>query len=884
IVDPLGNTKQQVYNAFGELEMERDPLGHTTVYDYDGRGNLSAVAYPDGSEMQTEHEIDLPVSATDALGNQWRWAYDEAGNQVEHIEPTGLATVSSYRHGLLHTVGTGYGQPTTLFYDEQHNLREAVQANGQRRTWRHDFLGRTTALTDARGNVQRRHYDLLGQLRRVDEPDGNVRWLSYDAEGNVLRAQDNNQDVTLTYTGMDWLASRAQAGTRVRYDYDTEGRLVRITNAHNRAHEFTRDAAGQLIAETRFDGQLRRYQRDAAGQVLTQWVGEQATSFAYDPAGRVTAISYPDGSQEQFTYRSDGALLEARNEQLTVTWERDTLGQVLRETQGEHTVSSTYNATGQRIALQSSLGAALALERDDYGDVARMHASGWKAHFERDAQGLEVTRTFGNGVQARWHRDALGRPVTQQIVAGRQQRRRQYRWQGPDQLTELTDSLAGITRFAYDGRGALGAALYPDGEEELRLPDAVGNLFQTPERQDREYGPAGQLLQANGTQYRYDELGNLVHKQTAAGQHWRYRWNGAGLLAEVTRPDGSIVSFAYDAMGRRICKRYKGKVTRWVWDGNKPLHEWTELELDGRNTDEVITWLFEENSFAPLAKLAGQKRYSILTDYLGTPLEMVDERGQQAWSAELNSYGRVRVLEGTRAACPFRYQGQYEDAETGLHYNRFRYYDPEAGTYISQDPIGLLGGLAPYAYVDDPHKQVDMFGLSATCPTAPRKSNPWNEFQQRAKGKDGKRGQFRNSKEAAQAYRHFRNGEYEQMAELLNLSSPHGKAVFWSGDLPAAQRYADLIKGTTMEGTPGGSIFNKWSHLETKFEGSQWGSGGPKDAQPLWEALSRKYATEATGPVTVVRNKVGQMWQNVELKVLEAKGNPITYIENAPKP
>jgi hypothetical protein len=87
-----------------------------------------------------------------------------------------------------------------------------------------------------------------------------------------------------------------------------------------------------------------------------------------------------------------------------------------------------------------------------------------------------------------------------------------------------------------------------------------------------------------------------------------------------------------------------------------------------------------------------------------------------------------------------------------------------------------------------------------------------------------------------------------------------------------------------MEGTPGGSIFNKWSHLETKFEGSQWGSGGPKDAQPLWEALSRKYATEATGPVTVVRNKVGQMWQNVELKVLEAKGNPITYIENAPKP
>jgi uncharacterized protein RhaS with RHS repeats len=92
-----------------------------------------------------------------------------------------------------------------------------------------------------------------------------------------------------------------------------------------------------------------------------------------------------------------------------------------------------------------------------------------------------------------------------------------------------------------------------------------------------------------------------------------------------------------------------------------------------------------------------------------------------------------------------------------LHYNRFRYYDPEAGTYISQDPIGLLGGLAAYVYVADPHKQVDLFGLSASCPKTPRKSNPWNEFQQRAKG-----GQFRNSAEAAKAYRHFKSGEYEK--------------------------------------------------------------------------------------------------------------------------
>ena len=735
-VDGVGNVRESHYNAHGELEMTRDPLGHTTLYAYDARGHLTGISYPDGSQVQTQFAQDLPVLSVDVMGNEWRWAYDAAGNQVARRDPDGLVTTSTYQQGLLHTVAAAGGPPTTLFYDEQLNLREVALPDGQRRRWAHDALGRVTALTDARGNTQRRAYDRIGQLRQVLEPDGNARVLTYDGEGNVVRAQDSHQDVTLAYTGLNWLASRTQAGQQVRYDYNADGDLVRITNEAGRTHQFTLDAAGQILAETRFDGQPRRFVRNAAGQVVTKLVGksEQATHYTYDLGGRVTVASYPDGSQEHFTFRPDGTLTEARNGETTVSWERDSRGRVRCETQGVHTVSSYYDAAGQRIGLASSLGAAVELTRGDYGDVAQVQANGWYARFERDAQGLETARTLSSGVQARWQYDTLGRPVVQQLVAGRQQRRRHYRWEGPDQLTELTDSATGTAHFRYDAHGALSATRYPDGTEELRLPDAVGNLFETPNRQDRQYGPGGQLRQAGGTQYHYDELGNLTHKQTAGGQHWHYRWNGVGQLVEVTRPDGALVRFAYDALGRRVSKHYKGKVTRWVWDGNKPLHEWRELALDGANTEEVITWLFEEASHAPLAKLAGQKRYSVLTDALGTPLELVDERGTTAWSAELNSYGRVRLLEGTRAACPFRYQGQYEDTETGLYYNRFRYYDPHTGSYLSQDPIGLDGGLAFYSYVPDPHQQVDIFGLSGTCPLAGAKRNPWNLFQQATKG------------------------------------------------------------------------------------------------------------------------------------------------------
>lgn len=113
------------------------------------------------------------------------------------------------------------------------------------------------------------------------------------------------------------------------------------------------------------------------------------------------------------------------------------------------------------------------------------------------------------------------------------------------------------------------------------------------------------------------------------------------------RPDGSEVSFAYYALGRRASKTYRSRTTYWVWEGDKPLYEWAELGLDGHNTEQIITWLFEEDSFAPIGKLQGITRQSILTDHLGTPIEMVDQGDQRTWQAQTTAYGRLRLSEET---------------------------------------------------------------------------------------------------------------------------------------------------------------------------------------------------------------------------------------------
>ena len=145
-----------------------------------------------------------------------------------------------------------------------------------------------------------------------------------------------------------------------------------------------------------------------------------------------------------------------------------------------------------------------------------------------------------------------------------------------------------------------------------------------------------------------------------------------------------------------------------------PLHEFKSFETRDAISNNVITWIFEEDSFSPIAKLRGEKKYSILADHLGTPIEMYQDDGSLFWERQLNANGKV-IKETHQGSCPFLFQGQYYDTEIELAYNRFRYYDVEDGRYISQDPIGLLGGLLFYEYVHDSNVYSDPLDLSSTA-------------------------------------------------------------------------------------------------------------------------------------------------------------------------
>ncbi|MBK6531959.1 MAG: RHS domain-containing protein [Deltaproteobacteria bacterium] len=333
----------------------------------------------------------------------------------------------------------------------------------------------------------------------------------------------------------------------------------------------------------------------------------------------------------------------------------------------------------------------------------------------RDAGGFEVERRMPGPVVAAWRRDAWGQPLDVTLKhPGGVGLEAGFQWGSHGEFAMRIDPAEGPTRYEYDPAGALVAARHADGTVELRLTDAAGYLYRDAGFGDRRYGPGGRVEACDGEGLGWDRDGALVSRGIPGEAGWRFGWDAHGRLAEVRRPDGLAVTYGYDALGRRARKTFGGVETQYYWDGDELAHE-------QRGAEATTTWVFEPGCFVPLAGSQGERFVGGVPDAVGAPEALTGGEGRLVWQARIDLYGVARP-QVAEVECPWRWPGQYHDAETGLHYNRFRYYDPELGRYISQDPIGLAGGLDLYAYVSDPLTQIDPYGLA--CYEANRSNGP----------------------------------------------------------------------------------------------------------------------------------------------------------------
>jgi RHS repeat-associated protein len=755
IIDANGGITRQLYNDFEELVSVINPEGGVQQYQYNQNGKPTRLVNEnDESTTYTYDEKQNITSINSPGGMSLSYKYDEQNRIIEKRNASGNTLYYQYEGKYLKHITDNKKRSFTLSYNEQHNITHLLYPNKLQQHWHYDAWGNVLATTDVRGNTTHYKYNNAGQVIWLKEADGNQHQFAYDTSGNMIKAEDASHLVEFAYGALGILLGRTQNGRSVNFNYDNELQLRSIANEGGEVYKFGLDPMGNVVNEWGFDGLHRRYLRDGNGRVQKVLrPAERWTTYNYDSVGNILKEEHSDGSLTAYKYNADGLLTEAFNEHSHILLKRDGAGRIITEKQGEYTVTKKYDEDGNCVHTGSSLGADVKMEYDEWGLLKNMQTEGWQTLLQHDDNGLELYRELTGNVQVTTERDNLGRVTRRSIGAHNvEQSRHRYEWSKGNKLNKIINELSNAkTNFEYDAFDNLISGTYNEAgktETIYRVPDKIGNLFKTKERSDRKYGKGGQLQQDEKYNYYYDGEGNLLLKEFRSNPNertedktayaaerkiilkgsatgWAYKWAGNGMLKQVINPGGATVEFHYDPLGRRVAKEYKGTVTRWVWNGNTPLHEWnykgqypphTSIDEDGTITEErepvenIITWIFEDESFVPCAKIDEKKKYSIVTDYLGTATHGYDAEGKIVWERELDCYGKSRKQKGAKDFCPYLYQGQYLDDETGLAYNRFRYYDVDSGGYISQDPIGLNGGTAFYGFVHDPNSHVDIFG------------------------------------------------------------------------------------------------------------------------------------------------------------------------------
>lgn len=762
-------------DAHQNLTQHIYPDGSVDQFSYDDRGNPLEERRADGSVVRMEYDAkDQVTSIIDSHGYRWQREYDDAGHVTTQIDPLGHKTVYSYnKQGLLEKITDAKGGSKSLSYGATGQVESYTDCSGKTTRWRYDPEGRLLESKDPMGRTTVYRYGGGGHLSAVQTPAG-IEKFAYDAEGRLLTHTDALDRTTrFSYDAAGRIAHRSDpAGRTVTYRHDPLGRLIALTDPNHATYRFSRDPLGRVTETVGFDGKVTRYDYDPMdGKLHSIDEAGTVTRVAYDRSGRLLSRAN-DGVEERLAYDSSGRLIDAQNGHSRVQLFFDPVGNLVREhhayglfgEQRSYVWRHEYDELGMRIRTVRPDGHVVDWLTYGSGHVHGMMLDARELiQFERDDLHRETGRTLSNRIGQLTEYDHAGRIAAQSLKrsgAPAALAARTYRYDGSGQLLQIEDSRQGITTYQYDPVGRLIQAIGPLDRERFSFDPAsnlidigsseharTGGMPRTTTLPDQVPRVLGNLLKDYaGALFEYDARGNLISKQSPDGRQ-RYTWDAFNRLETATVDETARqhqARYFYDALGRRIGKEVDDVPTVFGWDGDLLAFE---------TTGESSThYLYEKGSTVPLAQYAAGavtgmptpqwtqtdryapeddplQRSPVSTspahvfyyhcDQIGTPQLLTDESGEVVWDAKYKVWGEarevnVRVSQTARITPnnPIRFQGQQWDEETGYAYNRFRYYDAQHGRFLSQDPIGLLGGMNVYQYAPNPIVYVDPLGLA----------------------------------------------------------------------------------------------------------------------------------------------------------------------------
>ena len=771
IIDAEGSIVDREYNQYHQIIRDVSNTGVVTSIDRDEYGTITQIDYGDGTtETITPGAWGEPVRVIGRDGLTTEYELDSAGFITATTYSTGARIEYEYEWRVSGLVPLAVIDPQGLVQvtecDNAGRPLASVDPAGRRSSVIRDVRGLVTEIIDPIGNVTKVEYSPEGWVTKVINPDGSEQTMVYDGEGNQIETIDEVGTRTVVkHTVFDKVQEVLAAnGGTTRYTYNTQMEPIAITNADGHTWRFEYDLAGNIVKEIDYNGLVTETRRSPDGLRLDTIDGEGTVTTIYDAMGQVTELHEADGVVK-FTRDQYGEVTQITNKWSTVDYHHDEYGRLSSETttlySGEQSaLKYHYSATGAMNAVTHVLPDGREVTEtptyDEHGQLQQMTygVAGQElasTSFGVDDAGRQSWLSVGSMVrQFKFdQRDRIisdtvmrlgGETATTNIVD------RVFSWRADNTLTQVTNNVHNsVTDYTVDVLNHVTGVTHVDAVQDQKSSESygfsrAGMLTKLHPDVSAKWADDVDLYggtmprQIGRTTFTYDKAGRVtqtVTKRLSKKPLVKHFYYGSGTQPvgfEDSDHPGVGWRYLYDGLDRRVGKEQIDTVTGDVLSrvvfmhyGNEIFGEQYTVDVNEPHmvgvgtlwpvnpiTDEILGQIELAPSGSPDSTF-----YAMISDFAGAPRELVDvTTGGVVGYSKQSLFGK-RAWFGEKSS-PLLFAGQYEDAESGWVYNRFRYYNTAFGMYNAQDSLGVGPNLASaQAYVDNPTTWVDAMGLAA---------------------------------------------------------------------------------------------------------------------------------------------------------------------------
>jgi RHS repeat-associated protein len=728
------------YNSFGQVLTAKGPrtdLNSTTTYAYYtcttgfqcGQVQTITDALGHITTFNTYNAHGQPLTVTDPNGVVTTLTYDARLRLTSRQIGSETTAYSYYPTGLLQTVTLPDSSTLTYTYDAAHRLTDITDGLGNHIHYTLDNMGNRTAENtyDPSSTLKRTHTRVINTLNEISQ-DVNAAGtaavtttLTYDNNGNVLSsAAPLSRNTSDQYDALNRLNQITDPNAGItQFTYDANDNLATVKDPRNLTTTYTRNGFGDVTQLVSPDTATSSSTYDSGGNLKTTTDARGAVgTFSYDALNRVTQVAYSDQTIN-FSYDAGtngvGRLTGAADANHSLSWTYDALGRVTGNGQvnGVITQSVGYGYTnGDLVSLITPSGQTVTYGYTNHR-ITSVSVNGTTilSGVTYDPFGPANAWTWGNATTTSRTFDADGNP-SQFITAGATSG---YSTDNASRITGITDSglASNSWAFGYDLLDRVNSGVSSAITEGYTYDSNSNRLTTTGAAPSAESiaTTSNQLASTTGSiarTYSYDAAGNTLGYGANT-----YTFNQHGRMNAVMVGTNET-DYIYNALGQLIRKSGASGTTLLMYD--EAGHILGEYDGTGALIQETI-WMGDTPIATVQPNGSSVAIYYVHADHLGTPRKITrpSDNGLM-WRWDPDSFGSLPANTNPAGLGAFNYNlrfpGQYFQAETGLHYNYYRDYDPQTGRYIESDPIGLKGGINTYAYADgNPISESDPLGL-----------------------------------------------------------------------------------------------------------------------------------------------------------------------------